>query len=68
MKNIWHNNGGKDYTIRMMADLVNKVRDKNLPLGKIGDVVNEIIECETVYVSLISLIPIEFMDINASIP
>lgn len=53
-KNAWHNNWGKDYHIKFMIESEgNHVhRGKGFPFGKLGDVVAEIIECETVYVSL----------------
>jgi hypothetical protein len=51
--NIWHNNGGKDFNIKFLIEGEGGNNDdkiKNLPLGKIGDVVREIIECEVDYV------------------
>jgi hypothetical protein len=50
-KNAWYNNGGKDYHIKFAIEPEHH-KNKHLPLGKIGDVVEEIIDCETVYVSL----------------
>ena len=47
-KNFWHNNNSQDFHIKFLIDAVGD-RPKHLPLGKIGDVINEIIECETVY-------------------
>ncbi len=48
-KNWWHNNGGQDYGIRF--SLENEIHPVNpiLPLGKLGEIVGNIIECETVY-------------------
>lgn len=50
-KNIWHNNGGKDYHIKFVVEPEGH-RDKHFPPGKLGDIVGEIVECETVYVKL----------------
>lgn len=49
-KNAWNNNGGKDYHLKFQIE-PDQVANKNLPLGKIGDIVQEIIDCETVYVN-----------------
>ena len=54
-KNRWHNNGGRDYHIKFDQEAEhhdNGSRNPNLPPGKIGDAVAEIIEVEVVYVSL----------------
>ena len=51
-KNQWHNNGGRDYCIKFEVEADhNQSTNKNLPFGKIGDVVKEIIDCEVNYVS-----------------
>lgn len=49
-RNHWHNNGGRDYHIKFIIEPEHH-HNKNLPMGKIGEVVGEIIDCETVYTS-----------------
>jgi len=55
-KNWWHNNSGKNYQLELMVESNNDSNgdnplNSNLPLGRIGDAVREILECETVYSS-----------------
>jgi len=42
-KNVWHNNGGKDYSVRLFYP----VKDPNAP--EIPEFVEQIIQCETTY-------------------
>lgn len=52
-RNQWHNNGGRDYMIKLaLAEPGSGDHIKHMPLGKVGDVVREIIECEN-YVGLL---------------
>ena len=49
-KNYWHNNNSRDYHVKFSVDKNESgERIKGLPLGKMGDVLNEIILSETTH-------------------
>ena len=49
-KNCWYNNYSKDWHIKFEGIGIAKDRPSHMPLGQIGNVVQEIIECEVNYV------------------
>jgi len=64
-KNAWYNNNNRDYHIKFTLDVPSS--QKHLPLGKIGEVVDQIIQVETVYVILLGLKILGIMDFDASV-
>ena len=64
-KNAWYNNSNRDYHIKFELSPPPMGTHHH---GKIGDVVKEIIECETVFVSLHSFVTVlGLMDVDASL-